>query len=215
MRLPRTAHRLVCLLMVLPAAGAAAEGTWTPPRLIRAGLRAAALNVQSGGIAACEVKLDDRGQVTAVDVVQDLPPYDAMLEGAVRSWQFEPAREGGRAVPSRALVLGFFRPPSTSFAAPEAPRYKSTAAPEEIPWPTSVNVPPYPPNALGSGAVILEADVSESGAVTGTRVLSAAGAFDGAATEAVQGWTFRPAHHAGRAVPSRAFMVLSFIGTTP
>jgi len=208
--------RLVCLLAtVLLAAGAAADGPWTPPHLARAGLRGSHFNVQSGGIAACEASLDDRGQVTAVKVVQDLAPYDAMLESSVRTWQFEPAREGGRAVSSRALVLGFFRPPSTSFAAPDAPRYKATAAPEEIPWPTSVDVPPYPPNALGSGAVILEADVSEEGTVTGTHLLSAAGAFDGSATEAVQKWTFRPAHHAGRAVASRAFLVVSYIGTTP
>ena len=59
--------------------------------------------------------------------------------------------------------LGFFRPPGTTFAAPENPRYKSTTAPEELPWPTSVLVPPYPMNALGSGKVVLEADISDAG----------------------------------------------------
>ena len=193
--------------------GVAAQGASTPPRLVAAGLGAAPYHVQSGGIAACEAKLDDRGQVTSVDIVQDLDPYGAMLAGAVPSWQFEPARVDGRAVATPVLVLGFFRPPSTVFAAPEVPRYKTTAAPEGIPWPTSVAVPPYPPNALGSGGVILEVDVSESGAVTGKRVVTPAGAFDSAATGAVQQWTFRPARHQGRAVPSRVFMVLTFTGT--
>jgi TonB family protein len=203
------------LPMALLAAGAAAQGASTLPHLVAAHLGSSPAFVQSGGIAACEVRLDDRGQVTAVDIVQDLDPYGAMLAGDVRSWQFEPARVDGRAIASSVLVLGFFRPPTTVFAAPEAPRYKTTAAPEGIPWPTSVAVPPYPPNALGSGGVILEVDVSESGAVTGTRIGSPAGAFDSAATESVQKWTFRPARDQGRAVPSRVFMVLTFIGTTP
>jgi TonB family protein len=201
---------LTCL-----AATAAAQGTRTPPRLVAAQLDSAPWSVQSGGISACEVKLDERGTVTSVEIVQDVPPYGAALADGVRGWQFEPARDGGRAVPSHVLVLGFFRPPALTFAAPASPRYKTTVAPDEIPWPTSVTVPPYPPNALGSGRVVLEVDVSEGGAVTHTRVLSTAGAFDGAAAQAVQKWTFRPARRQGRDVPSRAFMVVSFVGTTP
>jgi TonB family protein len=216
MRLLTTARFLaVSLSVALLAVGAVAQAASDLPHLVAAHLGPPPANVQSGGIAACEVKLDDRGQVTAVDVVQDLDPYGTMLAGAVRSWQFEPARVDGRAVASPVLVLGFFRPPTTSFAAPDAPRYKTTAAPEAIPWPTSVAVPPYPPNALGSGGVILEVDVSEDGAVTGTRLASPAGAFDSAATDAAQKWAFRPARRQGRAVPSRVFMVMTFIGTTP
>jgi TonB family protein len=138
-----------------------------------------------------------------------------MLCDAVRAWLFDPAMAGGQAVPARVLVLGFFRPPALDFAAPDAPRYKTTSAPEELPWPTSVVVPPYPPNALGSGMVVLEADVSDRGAVTRTRILSAAGAFDGAAADTVAKWAFRPARYKGREVPSRAFLLVSFVGTTP
>jgi TonB family protein len=206
---------LAASLTLVVAATAAAQGNWTPPRLVSAAMDPAPWNVQGGGIAACEAKLDARGRVTASDVVQDLPPYGATLCDAVRAWLFDPATLGGQAVASRALVLGFFRPPATAFAAPDAPRYKTTAAPEEIPWPTSVAVPPYPPNALGSGMVVLEADVSDRGAVTRTRVLSAAGAFDSAAADAVQKWVFRPARYKNRDVPSRAFLVMSFVGTTP
>ena len=204
----------LALPLTLLAATAAAQGSWTPPRLVSAEMDPAPWNVQSGGIAACEAKLDAQGRATAVDVVQDVPPYGAMLCDSVRAWLFEPAMVGGKAVASRALVLGFFRPPATAFAAPDAPRYKTTAAPEEIPWPVQVVVPPYPPNALGSGMVVLEADVSDRGQVTHTRVLTRAGAFDGAASESVAKWAFRPARYKGRDVPSRAFLVLSFLGTT-
>ena len=116
---------------------------------------------------------------------------------------------------SRVLVLGFFRPPGTTFATPESPRYKSTVAPAEIPWPTAVVVPPYPPNALGSGKVVMEADVSDAGKVAGLRVLSTATPFDGAAQDTARQWTFRPASRGNREVASRAVLVFSFIGTTP
>src|SRR5262245_5357904 len=168
--------------LTLAAVSASAQGNWSPPRLVSAEMDPAPWNVQGGGIAACEARLDVQGRVSASAVVQDLPPYGAMLCDALRAWLFDPAMVGGKAVASRALVLGFFRPPATAFAAPDAPRYKTTSAPDEIPWPTSVAVPPYPPNALGSGMVVLEADVSEHGVVTLTRVVSAPGAFDGAAS---------------------------------
>ena len=201
--------------LVLLAANAAAQGNWTPPRLVSAQMDPAPWNVQSGGIAACDAQLDAQGGVTSSDVVQDVPPYGAPLCDAARAWRFDPARVGGQAVPSRALVLGFFRPPATAFAAPDAPRYKTTTAPAEIPWPTSVAVPPYPPNALGSGMVVLEADVSDHGLVTHTRVLSSPGAFDLAASESLAKWAFRPARYKGREVAARAFFVMSFVGTTP
>lgn len=194
---------------------AAAQGPWQPPRLRAARVGAAPWNVQSGGIAACEVILDETGAVAAAELVQDVPPYGSQLQEDLRSWQFDPAREGDRAVGTRVLVLGLFRPPTLSIQAPPTPRYKATVAPETIPWPTFVAVPPYPANVAGSGKVILEADVSADGAVATARVLGQASAFDSAALEAVRQWTFRPAVTAGRAVASRAFLVFSFVGVTP
>jgi TonB family protein len=161
------------------------------------------------------VSLDETGRVASAELVQDVAPYGAILGEDVLSWRFEPAREEGRAVPSRVLVLGFFRPPFLHFAAPETPRYKTTVAPDEIPWPTAVAVPGYPPDALASGKVILEADVSADGAVTGARVLTPASPFDGASVEAVRQWTFRPAQRGNRDVASRAFLVFSFMGSVP
>jgi TonB family protein len=205
-----------CLMVVLLAAGnLAAQGSTSPPRLLAAELEAAPWNVTSGGIAAFDVKIDARGSVTSTDLVQDVAPYSGMLREALPSWRFEPAREGGHAVPSRVLVLGFFHPPATSFAAPENPRYKDTKAPAELPWPTSVVVPPYPPNALGSGKVVLEADISNHGRITRTHVLTPPTAFDSAASDSLRQWQFRPANRGNRDVASRAFFVFSFVGTTP
>jgi TonB family protein len=201
-------------LIVLAAGTAFAQSPSSLPRLLEATLGPAPWNVQSGGIAAYDVHLDETGAVTRTDVVQDVAPYGSILGEALPSWRFEPARAEGHAVKSRVLVLGLFRPPATAFVVPPVPRYKTTVAPADIPWPTSVAVPPYPPNAMGSGKVVLEADVSDAGTVTGVRVLTPASAFDGAAGDAARQWTFRPARKGTRDVAARAVLVMSFVGTT-
>jgi hypothetical protein len=200
----------------LAASELLAQGGPTLPRLVAAELGSAPWNVaQAGGIAAYDVRLDESGAVASAEVVQDVAPYGTMLGDALPSWRFEPAREGGNGVPSRVLVLGFFRPPGINFAAPESPRYKGTVAPDEIPWPTAVVPPAYPSNAVGSGKVVLEVDISDRGAVTGARVLTEATPFDISSAAAVRQWTFRPAWRANREVASRAFFVFSFVGVTP
>jgi TonB family protein len=203
-----------CLWM-LAAAVAEAQGQATPPRLQSAQLGPAPWNAVSGGIAAYDVRVDEQGAVSSAEIVQDVAPYGAMLGDALPSWRFEPARESGQPVASRVLVLGLFRPPGVTFAAPESPRYKTTVAPDDIPWPTFVGVPAYPLNALGSAKVVLEADVSDTGAVTSARVLTPPTPFDNASTKALRRWKFRPASRANREVASRAFLVFSFVGTTP
>jgi TonB family protein len=204
------------LAVFLVAAGNAwAQDVPTPPRLVSAEVSPAPWNVRSGGIAALDVTIDESGRVTGAQTVQDVAPYTEALRASLRQWQFEPARAHGRTVGSRVLVLGFFRPPQMSVPAPERPRYKDAVAPEELPWPTAVMVPPYPPNVVGSGKVLLEVDISEAGKVTSARVLNPGSPFDGAATGAAQAWTFRPAKRKGREVAARAFFVFSFVGTTP
>jgi hypothetical protein len=202
--------------LVFAASGLLAQGGASLPRLVHAELGPAPWNVAaSGGIVAFDVRLDESGAVTSAEIVQDVAPYGGMLGEALPSWRFEPAREDGGGVPSRVLVLGFFRPPGLNFPAPESPRYKGTVAPDEIPWPTSVLPPAYPLNAQGSGKVVLEVDVSDRGLVTGTRILTERTPFDGSSTAAVRQWTFRPASRGNRDVASRAFFIFSFVGLTP
>lgn len=165
-------------------------------------------------MAACDVAVTETGSVGSVAVVQDMAPYSDALTQALPSWRFDPAREKGRAVPAKVLVVWLARPPLTAFPAPANPRYKGTVAPEYLPWPTSIAVAPYPPGALGSGIVLLEADISSQGHVTGTHRLSSPTAFDGAADDAARKWTFRPALVHNREAASRAVLIFSFTGTT-
>ena len=204
----------VLSVAVMLAASARAQTGFTPPRLVSAPVPPSPMNAQSGGIAAFDVTLDERGSVAGVEAVQDFAPYGDVIREALRGWNFEPARDQGRAVRSHVLVLGFFRPPELAVIAPPRPRYKDTVAPPELPWPTSVTVPPYPPHALGSGKVVLEVEVSAEGKVSGTRVLNPGSPFDSAATGAAQAWAFRPASRNGHPSATRAFFIFSFVGTT-
>ena len=214
MRVRAAVLALSAAAAMMLAASAPAQTGFTPPRLVSAAVPASPMGAQSGGIAAFDVKLDEKGLVTGVEAVQDFAPFGELLRAAVRGWTFEPARDHGRAVPSRVLALGFFRPPETAVIAPPRPRYKDTVAPPELPWPTAVTVPPYPPNALGSGKVVLEVEVSEEGKVTSSRVLNPGSPFDSAATGAARAWVFRPASRNGRPSATRAYFVFSFVGTT-
>lgn len=208
----RVGPTLAVLVLLAPAA--VAQEAFTPPALRSARIEGAPWSVQSGGIAAFDVTIDERGSVRNAALVQDVAPYGGLLGAALPAWSFEPAKEGGRAVESRALVIGFFRPPMLSVPAPERPRYKETQAPAEIPWPTEVGVPPYPPNVLGDGRVLVEADISAEGAVTATRLVWPGTPFDGAAEQAARAWKFRAASRGGRAVPARVFLLFSFAGVS-
>jgi TonB family protein len=208
--------RISSILVVAAALAAASPAQAEPPRLQAAAVSAAPWSVQSGGISACEVAVSSTGAVEGVEIVQDVPPYGEQLRDDIRaSWTFEPAREGGRPAGSRVLVLGFFMPPMLAIPKPENPLYKSTQAPESVPWPTNAVAPAYPVNVRGGAKVILEVDVSDQGAVTGSRVLTPASGFDGSAQDAVRQWTFRPAAQGGRPVTSRAFFVVSYPVVTP
>jgi len=79
-----------------------------------------------------------------------------------------------------------------------------------VPYPTSIGIPPYPPNLVGSAAVLVETEIDDSGAVTSARVLGAASAFDDASLEAARRWVFRPARHGGRETASRAYLLFVY-----
>ena len=90
-----------CLLAAGLLAATTATAEDGPPRLTAASLEPAPWNVQSGGIAAFDVSVDEKGAITGADIVQDVAPYGGMLRDALPSWRFEPALSGGRAVPRR------------------------------------------------------------------------------------------------------------------
>jgi TonB family protein len=86
----------------------------------------------------------------------------------------------------------------------------SQDAESAVPIPTSVEVPPYPPNAFGSVAVLVEATVTESGSVSDARIVGETSGFGDAALSAARSWWFRPGTRSGSPVEAQAYLLFVF-----
>jgi len=87
------------------------------------------------------------------------------------------------------------------------PKNVATAS-DDIPFPLTTIMPPYPVSALFDGTVLLEAEVGSDGHVLTATVLRSAAVFDRPAIEALKKWVFRPA--SVRSVPTNSFAYVSF-----
>jgi hypothetical protein len=100
-----------------------------------------------------------------------------------------PARRGQRpsrsAVGSKVLVAAVFRPPALNVPTLGQPPREVTAASDEIAFPLTISMPPFPPSPAGSGLVLLEARVDGNGRVAETAVIHSAPPFDAAARAAL------------------------------
>lgn len=172
-----------------------------------------------GGEVLLELDVDASGAVAEVTTVRSTPPYTDLLRAAVRAWRFAPAREIPEeseewvTVPSKVLVAGVFRPPTTYDApARGEPSQEVTAPSEDVPFPTKLAMAPYPPKAswhIGQ-TVLVEVEVDPQGKVTGTKVLRSAQGLDEVSRDTAATWSFRPARRAGTTVPSVAYVVFGF-----
>jgi TonB family protein len=108
------------------------------------------------------------------------------------------------------MVAGLFRAPALTTSAPVNQPANAAAASAEVAIPSSTSEPPYPPQALAGGLVVLEATVDTSGKVAAARVISSAPPFDEPALEAARKWRFKPARINGRATTTWVYLVFGF-----
>ena len=172
-------------------------------------------NVVGSGQAWLLVSLNAEGVVTSIDTLSVTAPFDDIVRAAVRRWTFSPATEDGEPLTSgsEVLVVAIFRPPSLhTLAAPSQPRGTpgSNPRPAPVPIPVATAMPVYPTNAVGSGTVIVEAEVTLDGAVGAAAVIRSHPGFDRSALDAARRWRFQPATRNGRPVPSVAYLVFGF-----
>jgi hypothetical protein len=118
--------------------------------------------------------------------------FAAVLAASAQS--YEPARFKSGDVPRRAV-----QEPIQNVAA------SSPGAPSVV----ASSMPPYPPTALNSGAVLAEIDIDGKGGAE-TRIIRATPPFDAVVTDTLRSWRFAPARVAGAAVPSRVFAFFDF-----
>ena len=77
--------------------------------------------------------------------------------------------------------LAMFRPPALNGPTLGGPPRDTAAASDEIAFPLTVSMPPFPRSAAGSGVVLLEAQVDRDGHVSDPAVIHSAPPFDAAA----------------------------------
>lgn len=162
------------------------------------------------GTAALELTVDESGAVAAVDVLDDLEPFTSLLSEVAVSWRFRPATEGGRPVESKVLIGGLFRPRMLLFPDPGPPADLVRQPSREVPFPTDIEVAPYPPTATGSAMLLVEVEVDAQGRVAGSRSTGEGSPFADAAVAAVKKWRFRPGRRNGRAVPGNVYVAFTF-----
>jgi TonB family protein len=207
---------LLCMLLLLPV-----KESFEPARLESGNVFTQPPMALGGGEVLLELDVSSSGEVTGVTVLRTTPPFGDLLQQAASAFRFTPAREvkeGAEApvaVDSKVLVAGYFRPPTFYDAPARGEVPQDVKAPStEVPFPTTMVAPLYPPQVYFhmSQTVIVEVDVAADGKVTGSKVIRAAESRDlnAAAMDAAKQWRFRPSRRGGRAVRSVACIVFGF-----
>jgi TonB family protein len=197
-------------LLILVLAAALQMGAFRPARVTSSPFGGFPWGSRAAGIVVLEVDVDARGTVRGINTVKDLAPFGDVLRTAVSSWSFEPARDGGQAVDHPILVTGLFRPAMVMFPAPPPPPPPPADAPTSIPFPLEIGIPPYPPNRIGTAAVLVEIDIDDSGTVTSAKIKGETTGFDDASLDAARRWVFRPAQYKNRDIGSRGYILFIY-----
>ncbi len=149
---------VLSLAMVLTA-----TQRFEPARVASAQVGEIPYRTAAAAVVGVELTVDARGSVTNVRDLVDVEPFTDVLRSSASRWTFNPARGGGQRVDSHVLVAGVFRPAMLMFPKPDAPKKVDAQPSEEVPFPTSLEVPNYPPNAIGSAYVLVEVEVGDTG----------------------------------------------------
>jgi TonB family protein len=186
------------------------DGPDTTARLRQATTPTALPRVQVQCQLLFAVDVDAAGVVAGVDAVCREPLLTTVFTRSIERWRFDAATANGVPVASRVLVAAVLRPPFLTNMGPCEPPAGACDLPSELPAPTAVVMPAYPPLALGDELVVVEVEVDAEGRVGAARAVGRTTSFDDAALDAARGWHFRPAESDGDLVPSVAYLVFAF-----
>ncbi len=211
---------LIVLALALPVGLPAQQpGTFVPPRISSAALPVAPPpHVIAGGEVLIEATVDRSGAVTRPILLRSTPPYSQLMLDAVVRWRFVPARapnpEGKDApVDAPVLIAAVYRPPTLLNGPTIGDPPKDLAlASREVPAPTALALPVYPPRAIHPATVTLlfEATIDQTGAITNIRAVASDPAFESAARDALMQWKFRPGMFRARLVPATVYVLFGF-----
>jgi len=205
---------------VVVAAPLYAQQPYTPARYAAGARPVLPVLAVGPGQAFVELTIGPDGAVQKVTPLRSTPPFTQGLIDAVTAWRFSPAKEdalgadgtpqGPKPVASRILVASLFRAPTLLPPTLGEKTVNVGSASPEVIYPSATNEPPYPPQAMAGGVVLIEVSVDAAGAIKDARVIGSAPPFDQAALDAARKWKFRPARVKGHATPGYAYLVFGF-----
>jgi TonB family protein len=187
-----------------------AQQSYSPAQLQTGAVPSLPVLAVGGGEVLLEVSVGIDGGVTEVKPLRATPPFTEMLTQAVRGWRFSPAQDSSRAVESKVLVAGLFRPPALTGPTLGQPPTPVAQGSDDVPLAVRMVSPDFPPEALRGGVVLLETRVDDTGAAQDIDVLRSVAPFDDYAVEALSDWAFRPARIRGADTSTLVYVVMGF-----
>jgi TonB family protein len=212
--------RTTLIVTVALVSTLSAQEPYAPARYARGAPPVLPAMTVGAGQAFLELTIRANGTVESIKPLRSTPPFTQALTDAVTGWQFTPALEdamgadgkleGPKTVASKVIVAGLFRAPTllTPTLGDQPANVDTPSA--EVAYPSLTPEPPYPPQALSAGVVVIEASVDLQGRVAAARVVSSSPAFDQAALDAARRWRFKPARIRGHAASTYAYLVFGF-----
>jgi hypothetical protein len=124
---------------------------------------------------------------------------------ALQQWRFEAKQKGSTTVVIHFRDPNFFSTGSAKRALDPPPGVVVGA------YPRTIVDPPYPANSIAEGSILLRADVSPSGSVTGVEPIQGIGGLTETSVSSVRQWRFQPfVNSSGRPAPSSVYVVIVF-----
>jgi len=168
-------------------------------------------NTVTGGTVIAELRVSG-GNVADVAILSGSEPFVGSCTSALSQWRLQPDIKG-----SQLVVVHFQQPYLYNIDAGEE-EISPAKSPLQLPYPTHVVQPLYPPNALAQGGVILRAEISADGSVSKVETIKSMGVLTGTSIDALRRWRFIPAQNEkGKRIESQVYAVFvyRFIVTTP
>ena len=166
------------------------------------------------GVVTLSLSLDASGKIQNIEVQRDVPSLTSVVQDAVKTWTFTPARYKGSPIPSSLSVSAVFQPNQLTtapnggmiLAPPNAPPTVDRYVPPQI---TAASFAAYPANSVGQGTVILDVTIDKSGNVAGVRPVKRVASLTAAAIAAVKTWQFSAA--SDHNVPATGRLIVAFV----
>jgi Gram-negative bacterial TonB protein C-terminal len=193
-----------------------AQALFKPPEVTLASDIPYPIQSIADGVVVLDASLNDKGALTGLTAVRDVPSLTSPAMSAIRTWKFSPATRLGKPAPSTLRVAVVFRPRSYLRAAPSFTPILSEVDTNRVgqgyipPGIVSITYPQYPINAAAPGTVVIQAIVGKSSAIQHLKVVRDLPPFTQFALSAVPKWLFQAGTLDGKPVASNLAIAFVF-----